>query len=67
MKSANQIKKYLESHYFETRRNAYSVRFILLHHFPGETFELKWNMKNTKGVTLTTFNETLEFIFKENE
>ena len=67
MKSAKQVKKYLESHYFETRRNAHSVGFILFHHFPGETFNLKWRMKNTNGVSLTTFNQTLEFIFGNNE
>ena len=72
MKKKQEVKEYLESHFFKNRRHAYSVRSALvdIDEFKGEEFAIKWafdakhNGKSVHG-DLITSSEALDFIFGE--
>ena len=71
MKSKEEVKEYLESHFFKNRRHAYAVRNQLLDidEFKGVEFNIKWafNTKhNGKSVEeVITSDDALNFIFGE--
>ena len=72
MKSVNEVKEYLESHFFKNRRHAYAVRSQLLDidEFKGAEFNIKWafntkhNGESVKKVI--TSDDAIRFIFNEN-
>ena len=71
MKSKEEVKDYLENHFFKNRRHAYAVRNQLLDidEFKGVEFNIKWAF-NTKhnGASVDeviTSNDAIEFIFND--
>ena len=71
MKNKEEVKEYLESHFFKNRRHAYAVRNALIDidEFKDEVFNIKWafNTKhNGKSVEeVITSDDALNFIFGE--
>ena len=71
MKTKEEVKDYLENHFFKNRRHAYPVRNALIDidEFKGVEFNIKWafNTKhNGKSVEeVITSDDALNFIFGE--
>ena len=65
MRTTEQIKQYLDEHFFETRRHAHGIRAILVDLFPEEKeFNYQWvSSKNEATCKRTTFDKAHDFIF----
>ena len=71
MKTKEEVKEYLENHFFKNRRHAYPVRNALIDidEFKGVKFNIKWAF-NTKhnGASVDeviTSDDAIEFIFND--
>lgn len=71
MKNVNEVKDYLENHFFKNRRHAYAIRNIIVEidEFKGAELNFKW-ADGTKAElsidTTITSNDAIKFIFNEN-
>lgn len=67
MRTTEQIKQYLDEHFFETRRHAYGIRAILVDLFPEERdFNFRWPVISSQekyDKPFITFNEAHDYIF----
>ena len=71
MKSKEEVKDYLENHFFKNRRHAYSIRNIIVEidEFKGAELKFKWANETKRGSSIEqtiTNNDAMKFIFNEN-
>ena len=71
MKTKEEVREYLESHFFKNRRHAYAIRNIIIEidEFKGAEFNFKWANETMRGSSIEetiTSNDAIKFIFNEN-
>lgn len=70
MKTKEEVKDYLDNHFFKNRRHAYAIRNILVEidEFKGAELDFKWANETMRGSSIEqtiTSNDAIKFIFND--
>lgn len=70
MKSKEEVKDYLDNHFFKNRRHAYAIRNILVEidEFKGAELDFKWAnevMRERSIEDVITSDDAIRFIFND--
>ena len=71
MKTKEEVREYLESHFFKNRRHAYAIRNIIVEidEFKDAELNFRWANETMRGSSIEqtiTSNDAIKFIFNEN-
>ena len=64
MKTADEVRVFLEGNKFINRYHAFAFRAVVKDKFEGNDFNFRWKMKFQEGEKVITANDALDFLIK---